>query len=91
MDATAENVGTWMAATMTSQLIPPEVIGGTTASKLESADARAKRITNSIAVWGTKLSARERLQCRLCERRRWQQEEMPPIPLEDIDGTCVVF
>ena len=44
-----------------------------------------------IPVWGRKLSARERLECRMSERRRWQQEELPPITLEDIDDTCEVF
>ena len=36
-------------------------------------------------------SARERLQARLYERLRRQQQEMQPIPLEDIDDTCVIF
>ena len=37
------------------------------------------------------LSARERLQARLYERLRWQQQELPPIPLADIVDTCVIF
>ena len=76
---------------MASKPILPEVIRGAAAGTLESAEAWAERITNGTAVWGTTLSARERLQCRLCERRKWQQEEMPPVPLEDIDDTCEVF
>ena len=51
----------------------------------------ASVITNVQHPWRMVLSARERLQARLYERLRWQQQEMQPIPLEDIDDTCVIF